>query len=248
MKKPIVFLDFESTGTDVASDRIVQVSMVKKFPDGKIETRNVFVNPTIPIPIEASEVHGITDEMVATCPTFKQIAKSLTQYISGCDLAGYNIVNYDIPLLKEELIRADVDFSFDDMNFIDLMVIYMKLHKRDLSACFKHYTGKELEGAHNAMNDTLACADIFDAMKESEKDLQDMDLDQMASFSFDKSKMVDFAGKFVRNDQGEICFNFGDSKGVPVTKNMGFVDWMLNKNFTADTKDCARRIKQGLLV
>ena len=150
--KGAVFFDLETTGLDVSKERIVQIAVVKINIDGSKEEKNVIVNPTIPIPKEASDVHGITDEMVKDAPEFKQVAKSFYEYIEGCDLFGYNITGFDIPLLVEELIRAGIDYNFDNIKIVDVMSIYKKLHPRTLSACYNYYTGNILEGSHDALN------------------------------------------------------------------------------------------------
>jgi DNA polymerase-3 subunit epsilon len=246
--KGIAFFDLETTGVDVAKDRIVQIAVVRKDNDGTIEEKKVLVNPEIPIPKESTEVHGITDEMVKNAPRFKQIAKSLYDYIEGYDLSGYNILHFDLPLLVEELLRAGVEFSFDNVRYIDVMVIYKKLHPRDLSSCYNHYTGKILDGAHDALNDTRATADILDAMLQKEESISTLDNDGLDSMSRGDKPMVDFAGKFTRNEAGVICFNFGKHRGVPVTKELGFIDWMLGKDFTQDTLNWARKIKKGEVI
>lgn len=246
--KEVVFFDLETTGLDIAKDRIVQIAIIKIKPNGEREEKNVIINPTIPIPKEASDVHGITDEMVKDKPVFKQVARSFYEYIKGCDLFGYNIVNYDLPLLVEELLRADVDFSFEGVKVVDVMSIYKKLNPRDLSSCYNYYTGEVLEGSHDALNDTRATVDIFMAMLEQEAELKDKDFDEIEEFSgFDKNR-VDFAGKFIRNEAGVICFSFGKSKGQPVTSDLGFVDWMLSKDFTQDTKNWCMKIKKGEVI
>lgn len=243
--KPIIFLDFETTGVEITTDRICQIAIIKTIGGKKVEQKNILINPTIPIPKEATEVHGITDEMVADKPKFKQIAKSFYDYLHGCDLAGYNIVGFDIPLLVEELLRCDVEPDFSDARFIEIMYIYKKLYPRTLSECYKQYTGRELDGAHDALVDTSATIDIFNKMLQTEEELSGKTLDEISDFSFDKSKMVDFAGKFIRNDEGEICFNFGKDKDKPVKSNMGFLNWMLDKDFSQDTIKWAHKIKRN---
>jgi DNA polymerase-3 subunit epsilon len=240
-----VFFDLETTGLDIPNDRIVQIAIVKLKSNGEREEKNVLINPTIPIPKEASDVHGITDEMVKNKPTFKQVARSFSEYIKGCDLLGYNIVSFDLPLLVEEMLRADVDFSIEGVYVVDVMSIYKKLQPRDLSSCYKYYTGKVLEGSHDALNDTRATVDAFIGMLNSEDELNGKDIDALQEFSGYNTNRVDFAGKFVRNEEGVICFSFGKSKGLPVTKDLGFVDWMLSKDFSQDTKNWCMKIKNG---
>lgn len=246
--KGAVFFDLETTGLDVSKDRIVQIAIVKISLSGEKEEKNVVVNPTIPIPKEASDVHGINNEMVKDKPTFKQVAKSFYEYIKDCDLFGYNILNYDLPLLVEELLRAGVEFNFDNVRKVDVMTIYKKLYPRDLSSCYKQYTGKVLEGSHDALNDTRATVDAFMGMLQQESELSDKSVDDLQEFSGVDNTRVDFAGKFIRNEAGIICFNFGKSKGVPVANDLGFLDWMLNKEFTQDTKNWALKIKRGEVI
>jgi DNA polymerase-3 subunit epsilon len=243
--KGIAFLDLETTGVDVAKDRIVQIAVVRKDKDGTIEEKNYLVNPTVPIPKEATEVHGITNDMVKNEPPFSRIAKSFVEYIDGYDIGGYNILGFDIPLLVEELIRANIDFSFDNTLFIDVMNIYKKLNPRDLSSCYLHYTGKELSGAHDALIDTRATADILDAMMQKEEQLIGKTIEEVSEMSKRNDNIVDFAGKFIRNEAGVVCFNFGKDKGKPVSQNLGFINWMLDKDFTEDTKNWCRKIKKG---
>jgi len=243
--KGIVFFDLETTGTDVATDRIVQIAVVKQNTDGSKEEKKVLVNPEMPIPKEATEVHGITDEMVKDCPPFKKFAKSFMGYIKGYDLSGYNILGFDVPLLVEELHRAEIEPNFGDIQFLDIMNIYKKLHPRDLSSCYNHYTGKILEGAHDALNDTRATADILPAMIEKEEALHELSYDDLCTMSLRNENMVDYDGKFVRNEANVIVFNFGKHRGEPVINHMGFLDWMLTKTFTKDTLNWARKLKKG---
>lgn len=246
--KGAIFFDLETTGLDVSKDRIVQIAVVKINLANEREEKKVLVNPTIPIPKEASDVHGITDEMVANQPTFSQIAKSFYEYIEGYNLFGYNITGYDIPLLVEELIRAGIEYNFDDIKVVDVMSIYKKLHPRTLSACFNYYTGNVLENSHDALVDTKATVDAFMGMIEQEAELKDKSIDDLQEMSGVNKSRVDFAGKFIRNDAGVICFNFGKSKGSPVANDLRFIDWMLSKDFTQDTKNWALKIKRGEVI
>jgi DNA polymerase III subunit epsilon len=246
--KGAVFFDLETTGLDISKDRIIQIAVVKIHLDNQREEKKVLVNPTIPIPKEASDVHGITNEMVKDSPTFKQVARSFYEYIEGYDLFGYNIVHYDLPLLVEELIRAGVNYNFDNVKIVDVMSIYKKLHPRTLSACYNYYTGNILEGSHDALNDTRATVDAFMGMIEKESELIDKSIDDLEQMSGVDNKRVDFSGKFIKNEAGVICFNFGKSKGLPVASDLGFVDWMLSKDFTQDTKNWCMKIKRGEVI
>jgi DNA polymerase-3 subunit epsilon len=244
--KGIATFDLETTGVDTAKDRIVQIAVVLRKHDGTlIDEKQVMVNPTIPIPKEASDVHGITDQMVSACPTFNRIAKSLNAYMEGYDLSGYNIINYDIPLLVEEFLRAGVEPNFKDVLFLDVIDIYKHLNPRTLEACYNQYTGKTLVDAHEALADTRATIEAFDKMMETEESLKGLSIKELSELAEYRTEIVDYSGKFTRNEAGNICFNFGKSKGVEVTKNLGFLDWMLDKDFTEDTKNWARKLKAG---
>lgn len=243
--RPIVFFDNETTGTDYAKDRICQIAIIKLMPDGSRQEKKALINPTIPIPPEATEVHGITDDMISDKPTFKQLSKSLYGYIQGCDFGGYNINRFDLPMLIEEFYRSGIEPDFDDVRLYDLMVAYKKLYPRDLSSCYKHYTQKDLDGAHDAMVDTAATEEIFFKMLENEEKLKGFSLDQLNEYINGDENRLDLAGKFVRNDSDEIVFNFGKHKGEPCVQELGFIDWMLNKDFSKDTLKWAKKIKSG---
>ena len=163
LKKPIAFFDLETTGVDVSKDRIVEIAIVKVNPNQSTETKTMRINPTIPIPKEASKIHGIYDEDIKDAPTFKQIAKDIVKFIEGCDLAGYNSNQFDIPLLAEEFLRADVDFSVKNRKFVDVQVIYHKMEQRTLSAAYKFYCKKDLEGAHGAEAYTMTTYEVLQA-------------------------------------------------------------------------------------
>ena len=191
LKNPIVFFDIESTGLNVATDRIVEISIVKINPDGSEEIKTRRINPTIPISPEAQKVHGISDEDVKNEPTFAQIAKSLAKWMEGCDIAGYNSMKFDIPLLSEEFLRADVDFDFRKRKLVDVQNIFHKMEQRTLTAAYKFYCQKDLENAHSAEADTLATYEILKAQLDKYPDLQN-DVKFLAEFST-KSKFVDYA-------------------------------------------------------
>jgi len=247
-KNGAIFFDLETTGLDIAKERIVSIAVVKIDPLGIKTEKEVLVNPTIPIPKEASDVHGITDDMIKDKPTFKQIAKSFYEYIEGFDLYGYNIVHYDLPLLVEELLRAGVEFDFSKIKIVDVMKIYKKLQPRDLSSFYNYYTGKVLQNSHNALADTSATYDGFLEMMEQESELNSCEVDKLQEMSGVSDKQVDFAGKFIRNDANIICYNFGGSKGQTVSSNMKFLDWMLSKDFSQDTKNWAMKLKKGEVI
>ena len=239
LKRPIVFFDIESTGLNVATDRIVELCVVKVLPNGDTEIKTRRVNPTIPISPEAQAVHGISNDDVKDCPTFKSIAKSLANYLEGCDFAGYNSLKFDIPMLAEEFLRADIDFDFRKKYLVDVQNIFHKMEQRTLSAAYKFYCEKELENAHSAQADTVATYEILKAQLDRYPQTLQNDVKMLAEFST-KSKMVDYAGRIVYNDKAVPVFNFGKHKGKPVTEvfasEPSYYSWMMNGDFTLDTK------------
>ena len=248
LTRPIIFFDLETTGVDTSRDRIVEISLVKIMPDGEqiIKTRRI--NPTIPIPKEASDVHHITDDDVRDQPTFKQVAKSLKEFMEGCDFGGFNSNRFDVPLLAEEFLRADVDLDMTRRKFIDVQVIFHKMEQRTLVAAMKFYCGKELEGAHSADADTRATYEVLKAQLDRYPELQN-DVDFLSEFS-SHTNNVDFAGRIVYNEQGVEVFNFGKYKGIPVRevfqRDPGYYSWMLQGDFTLNTKQVLTRIKLGM--
>lgn len=248
LKNPIVFFDIESTGLNVATDRIVEISIVKINPDGSEEIKTRRINPTIPISPEAQKVHGISDEDVKNEPTFAQIAKSLAKWMEGCDIAGYNSMKFDIPLLSEEFLRADVDFDFRKRKLVDVQNIFHKMEQRTLTAAYKFYCQKDLENAHSAEADTLATYEILKAQLDKYPDLQN-DVKFLAEFST-KSKFVDYAGRIVYNEKDIPVFNFGKHKGRAVTEVLkaepSYYSWMMNGDFTRDTKKVLTEIKLSM--
>ena len=239
LKNPIIFFDIESTGLNVASDRIVEICAVKVMPNGDQEIKTRRLNPTIPISPEAQAVHGISNEDVKDCPTFKEIAKSLAKWMEGCDFAGYNSIKFDIPLLAEEFLRVGIDFDFRKRNLVDVQNIFHKLEQRTLSAAYKFYCQKDLENAHSAEADTLATYEILKSQLDRyPNDLQN-DVKMLAEFST-RSKLVDYAGRIVLNDKDQPTINFGKHKGKTVEevllKEPSYYAWMMNGDFTLDTK------------
>lgn len=238
VRNPLAFIDLETTGIDVTNDRIVEIAVVKIYPDGKEEVRCRRVNPTIPIPKEASAVHGITDEDVKDEPTFKEIAKSLAQMLEGCDFAGFNSNKFDFPLLAEEFLRAGIDFDFHKRRFIDVQTIFHKMEKRTLEAAYKFYCQKDLTDAHSAEADTLATYEVLKAQLDMYPDLEN-DVEWLASFS-SHTRNVDFAGRIVLDDKDVEVFNFGKYKGRSVAeifeKEPSYYAWMMNGDFPLYTK------------
>jgi len=238
LKRPIAFFDLETTGIDVVNDRIVEISILKVLPDGKSETMTHRVNPTIPIPAESTKIHGISNEDIKDKPTFAEIAKSVEKFINGCDLGGYNSNKFDVPMLVEELLRADVDFDIRKRKLVDVQVIFHKMEQRTLGAAYKFYCQKDLIDAHSAEADTMATFEVLKSQLDKYPELQN-DVEALSKFS-SQSNNVDFAGKFVYNDTGVEVFNFGKYKGVPVEevlkKEPGYYKWMMNGDFPLYTK------------
>lgn len=246
LQNPIVFFDLETTGISIVKDRIVEISVLKVYPNGKEEQRTIRVNPEMPISAEASAVHGITDEDVKDCPTFRMIAKELANYIEGCDLGGYNSNRFDIPLLAEEFLRVDVDFDMSKRKFVDVQTIFHKMEQRTLSAAYRFYCDKNLEDAHSAAADTMATYEVLKAQLDRYNGSLENSIDFLSKFSSQK-KNVDFAGFIVYDDNGVEVFSFGKYKGVPVEKVLkeqpGYFDWMEKSEFPLYTKKVLTRIK-----
>ena len=245
LRNPLVFFDLETTGINIVKDRIVEISYVKVFPNGKEETKTRRINPGMPIPPESTAIHGITDEDVKDCPTFKEIAKSLATQIEGCDLAGYNSNRFDIPVLAEEFLRAGVDIDMSRRKFVDVQVIFHKMEQRTLSAAYKFYCGKNLEDAHTAEADTRATYEVLMSQLDRYPELQN-DVAFLADYS-SFNKNVDFAGRMVYDDKGVEVFNFGKYKGMSVSdvlkRDPGYYSWILNSDFTLNTKATLTKIR-----
>lgn len=251
LKNPIIFFDLETTGTNINTDRIVEICYIKVYPNGNEESKTMRINPTIPIPAEASAVHGIYDKDVADCPTFKQVAQTIANDMEGCDLAGFNSNRFDIPVLAEEFLRADVDIDLGRKKFIDVQVIYHKLEQRTLSAAYKFYCGKNLEDAHSALADTRATYDVLKAQLDRYPDELKNDVQFLSDYS-SYSRNVDFAGRMIYNDQGVEIFNFGKYKGQPVEdvlrRDPGYYGWIIGNDFTLNTKAMLTKIRLRTVV
>lgn len=245
LKRPIVFLDLETTGVDPAKDRIVEISLVKVMPDGSQEVKTRRLNPEMHIPEAASAVHGIHDEDVANCPTFREISKSLWSYISGCDFAGYNSNKFDIPVLVEEFLRAGIDVDMDKCRFIDVQNIFHRMEQRTLVAAYKFYCGKDLTQAHSAEADTLATYEVLKAQLDRYSELQN-DVEFLSEFSA-RSQNVDFAGRIIYDDKGVEVLNFGKHKGRSVAEvfrtEPSYYAWMMNGDFPLYTKKVITAIR-----
>ncbi len=237
---PLVFFDLETTGVNTASDRIVQIGAVKIMPDGQREERNVLINPGIPIPASATAIHGISDEDVKGKPFFRQISKSFSRWLSGCDLAGYNSDNFDVPILVEEFARAGIDFPEEGTRLIDVLKIERNVNSHRLEDTYRRYTGQSLEGAHDALADILATVAVFEKQLEQNPNLPSS-VAELEELCQGENGRVDFAGKLYEKD-GLVYWAFGKHKHELVTETLDYAKWVLTSDFPADTKKHLRRI------
>ena len=250
LKRPIVFFDLETTGINITKDRIVEISIIKVSPGQEdspvVKTRRI--NPEMHIPEEATAVHHITDEDVANEPTFRQVARSLADFMRGCDIAGFNSNRFDVPLLDEEFQRAGVDFDFHKARFVDVQTIFHKMEPRNLTAAYRFYCDKELVGAHGAAADTMATFEVLLAQLERYSDLP-ANVEELAKFS-SQNNNVDFMGRLVYDDNGREIINFGKYKGHPaaavLAKDQGYYSWIQQGDFPSDTKRAFTRIYLNL--
>lgn len=257
LKIPLCFFDLETTGINVTQDRIIEIAVIKVMPNGEVIRKSNVVNPTVPISPESTAIHGITNEDVADKPTFKEVAKDYVKFFEGSDLAGFNILKFDVPMLVEEFLRAGVDFDYSRKKLIDAQKIFHMMEKRTLSAAFKFYCGKEMVDAHSAEADTQATMDVLYAQIEryENQEVTDglgnkvgvikNDMEELNKLT--ATEMVDLAGRMVKNDKGEPVFNFGKHKNKPVTtvfrEEPSYYDWMMNGDFPLDTKRRLTEIK-----
>ena len=245
ISKPICFFDLETTGVNVSNDRIVEISILKVFPNGNKESKTWLVNPEIPIPLEASNIHGITNDIVKDEPNFKIIASDVKSMINNCDLAGFNSNKFDIPLLAEELLRSKIDFSLENILTIDVQNIFHKMEQRTLSAAYKFYCGKSLENAHSSKADTLATFEVLESQIEKYDDLKG-DVGFLSDFS-SRGKNVDLAGFIKYNKDDLPCFSFGKHKDKTVDyvleNESGYFGWLLNADFPIYTKKVLTKLK-----
>lgn len=245
LRRPIAFLDLETTGINVSTDRIVEISVLKISPDGKQEWLSTRINPGMPIPPKSTAIHGITDADVADAPVFREIAKKLIAFLEGTDLAGYNAIKFDIPVLAEEFLRINMDFNFLKRKYIDVQVIFHKKEQRTLAAAYQFYCNKELENAHSSMADTQATFDVLKSQLDRYSDLEN-DVEKLAEFSSFNNN-VDFAGRIIYDENGIEIFNFGKHKGKSVEKvfseDPSYYSWMMNSDFPLYTKKILTEIK-----
>lgn len=258
LTRPIAFFDLETTGVNVASDRIVEISILKILPDGSKEVKTKRINPTIPIPNQSSEIHGIYDKDIVNEPTFKSIAKSLADFLKDCDLAGYNSNKFDIPILVEEFLRAEVDFDLKGRHFVDVQNIFHQMEQRTLKAAYRFYCKKEIINAHSAEADIEATYEVFLAQLDRYNGVEFEDKKGNKSFPVQNNikalhdftninKNADLAGRIIFNDQGVEVFNFGKHAGKPVEQVLreepSYYAWMQNGDFPLYTKKVLTEIK-----
>jgi DNA polymerase III subunit epsilon len=237
LKRPLAFIDLETTGVNLGVDRIVEIAIVKLMPDGTRQVKRKLINPEMPIPKESTDVHGIDDEMVKNAPTFKQAAAEIKQFLENCDLSGYNSNKFDIPLLVEEFLRVDKDFKVDGRKLLDVQKIFHMMEPRTLSAAYKFYCNANLDDAHSAEADATATLEVLLAQIERYPQLGD-NLDTIFKV-IGEEEIVDFARRMVIQE-GKIVFNFGKHKGKEVEHILkterSYYDWMMQGDFAQHTK------------
>lgn len=237
--RPIVFFDLETTGVDFVKDKIIQLCAMKVRSDGTEEIKSTMCNPEIPIPAEATAIHGIRDGDVETAPYFRQLAKSLYAFLDGCDIAGFNSNRFDLPMLVEEFARCGIEFPDESVNLVDVQTIFHKKEERTLSAAYKFYCNKTLENAHNAEADVRATAEIFKCQLERYDDIGDS-IDAIHEYC-SRGPVVDYARRLAKDHGGNIVFNFGKHKGVPIIEKLDYAHWMLEADFPESTKMVLRK-------
>jgi len=258
LNRPLVFMDLETTGIKVATDRIVEICLLRVNPDGSRKMKTLRINPGIPIPYEAMAIHHITDDDVKDCPSFAQVSHELAEFMENCDIAGYNSNHFDVPLIVEEFLRAGVDFELKGRRFIDIQNIFHKMEPRNLTAAYKFYCDRELEKAHSAEADTIATYEILKAQLDRYQDseIKDRkgniikpvanDVKTLSDFSFN-NRSADLAGHIVYNERDVEVFNFGKHKGkavIEVFRNEpSYYDWIMKSEFPLSTKKVITAIK-----
>lgn len=261
LRVPICFFDLETTGTNPSQDRILEIAVIRLHPNGEIQRKHDLVNPGIPVPAESTAVHGISQEDVAGKPAFREVAKEYARFLEGCDLSGFNILKFDLPMLVEEFLRADVEFDYSRRRIIDSQRIFHLMEKRTLSAAVQFYCGRNLEDAHSAMADTEAAMDVLinQVVRYENQPVTDSmgkkvgivanDMNMLGELS--QSGQFDLAGRMVTNEKGEVIFNFGKHRMRPVAQVLreepSYYDWMMNGDFALDTKRKLTEIKLSLM-
>jgi DNA polymerase-3 subunit epsilon len=248
LKRPLVIFDLETTGMNITRDRIVEISLLKVFPEDKEELRTYRVNPGVPIPKEVTEIHGISEEDIKDKPGFKEIANELHNFLKDCDFGGFNSNKFDFPLLVEEFYRAGIEFDIEKRKFIDAQRIYHFKEPRNLKAAYRFYCERELENAHSAEADTLATWEVLKAQLDKYEDIPH-DLDGLHRMS-GQSNLADLAGRFMYNNEGEVIFNFGKHKGKKVKDILraepGYYHWMMDGDFSLHTKHVLTRVRLSM--
>ncbi|NLD24315.1 MAG: 3'-5' exonuclease [Bacteroidales bacterium] len=246
LKNPLVFFDLETTGINITRDRIVEISVLKVHPNGKEETKTRRINPEMPIPPESTAIHGITDDDVKDCPTFKQVAKSFADLLEGCDMAGFNSSRFDVPLLTEEFLRAGVDFDTSKRKFVDVQIIFHRKEQRTLEAAYAFYCNKKLENAHSAEADVIATYEVLKSQLDRYDDLEN-DINFLSKEYSSFNNNVDLAGRIILNDKGVEVFNFGKHRGKSVTdvlnKEPSYYSWMMDGDFPLNTKQVLTKLR-----
>ncbi len=246
LTRPIAFFDLETTGVNIASDRIVELSVLKLLPDGSRDVNTMRINPGIPIPEVTSKIHGIYDADVKDKPHFKEVAQNLANYLEGCDLAGYNSNKFDVPILVEEFLRAGIEFDLENRKLVDVQNVFHILEPRTLAAAFKFYCSKELVNAHSAEADITATWEILEAQLDRYKDKLEPNVDFLHKFTY-KTNVVDLAGRVIYNEKKEEVFNFGKHNGKRVEDvfraEPSYYDWMMRGDFPLYTKRVITKIK-----
>lgn len=249
LTKPIAFIDLETTGINISIDRIVEIAIVKIMPDGTKQVKRKLINPLMPIPKSSSDIHGITDEMVKDAPSFKQAANELKQFMDNCDLAGYNSNRFDIPMLIEEFLRIGIDFSTEGRKMVDVQKIFHLMEQRTLSAAYKFYCQKTLDGAHSAEVDASATWEVLEAQVARYPNIGNT-VESIVKFT-GEDDIVDFARRFIK-EKGVEVFNFGKHKGKPVVQVLKeepqYYDWMMKGDFAMNTKQKLTEILNRTLV
>ena len=250
LTRPIAFIDLETTGVSLSTDRIVEIAIIKVLPDGSRQTKRKLINPQMPIPASSSDIHGITDEMVANAPTFKQVANEIKMYIENCDLGGYNSNRFDIPILMEEFLRCGLDVDLSTRHMVDVQHIFYTMEPRTLTAAYKFFCGKEHEGAHGAEADVNATIDVLMAQLDRYKNLGNSVESILGVIG--EEKIVDYARRFGFDDKGNEIFNFGKHKGRLVTDVLKsepqYYDWMMRGDFPLHTKQKLTEILNRTLL
>jgi DNA polymerase-3 subunit epsilon len=245
LKRSLAFIDLETTGISISADRIVEISVLKITPEGKEEWLESRINPEMPIPPKSTAIHGISDSDVVSSPTFKEIAKNLATFLEGCDLAGYNALKFDVPVLAEEFLRVNVDFNFRKRKYVDVQVIFFKKEQRTLSAAYQFYCNKSIKNAHSSKADTQATYEVLKAQLDMYTDLVN-DVEKLSEFSAHNNS-ADFVGRIIFDENGVETFNFGKYRGKTVGQvfkdDPSYYSWMMNGDFPLYTKKIITEIK-----